>query len=355
MCRHVCTIASILRNETSTPKVKGLLLYSILKGKLKMDRELARQIYLCTNCGRCHQQCETKAANPPKVFEAVRAEIVKMGLAPDETLKVRDNAERAKNIYGISGNRLEAVKSRVRGNGPVALAYFMGDTTAYLRREIAKATASVLESLGIKFAVSNQEWSDALLLYILGFRHLSKSFAEHNIKALKALNPSLILFSDPMSYTAFKLYYPEMGVDTRGLTFAHLSEFLSKERLRFEGFDTRVTYFDPCFLGRRSLGLYEQPRDVLRRIPGLELVEMRFNREQALCCGGWLKFVDESSARKAARMVMEATEKLAVDFVITSCPMCKEGLLEAGVKALDLAEVVVEAKPRRVSHAPVGN
>ncbi|MFQ6134691.1 MAG: (Fe-S)-binding protein [Nitrososphaerales archaeon] len=347
MCRHMCMIASILRTEISTPRVKGLLLYSVLKGKLKMDKKLARQFYLCTNCGRCHQQCETKAANPPKVFEAARAEIVEMGLAPDEALKVRDSAVRTKNVYGMSGTRFEAVKDKVREEASVALAYFIDDTTAYLRQEIAKATAFILESLDIEFAVSGQEWSDGLLLYILGFRELAKSFAEHNIRAFKALKPSLILFSDPMSYTAFQLYYPEMGIDTSGHTFMHLSEFLSKERLNFEGLNAKVTYFDPCFLGRRSLGLYEQPREILRRMPGLELVEMRFNREQALCCGGLLRFIDEDLGREAARMVIEAVKKLRVDFVITSCPRCKEGLLEAGVKVLDLAEVVAEAKPRR--------
>jgi heterodisulfide reductase subunit D len=119
----------------------------------------------------------------------------------------------------------------------------------------------------------------------------------------------------------------------------------------------KVTYHDPCHLGRHC-GLYQPPREVLKRIPGIELVEMERVKENSRCCGagGGLKAgFPELQAQISVTRVKEA-ERTGADFLVSTCPFCYQGLqlginaAESSLKMCDLTELVVEAQGKGVGH-----
>ena len=112
---------------------------------------------------------------------------------------------------------------------------------------------------------------------------------------------------------------------------------------------TRITWHDPCHLGR-ALGVYEEPREVLKAIPGVELIEMDTNRETAMCCGsgGGLRSYDGEQAKKIAADRMKDAEEIAVDVLATACPFCEHNLkdgastIESSIRIVDILDLIAE-------------
>jgi len=338
MCRHYCTIASVQRVNYSTPRGKALILYEIVNGRIKMDRELARIFYLCTNCGRCYIACETKASNPPEIFEEVRSAIVSEGLAPEEVEQVVKSLQKL-------GDRLvdEALVEDEFLDGKSEYLYYLGGEIRNAQVEIAQKTLALLKLLKVDVKIMREEPDDGAMFYLLGYRDLAEKAAKNLLSKLRKNNVRKLIVSDPLSYMAFKVYYPKLGLSLDDIEIMHLTEFLANKKIPSGKLKATTVYHDPCFLGRRSAGIYEEPRELLRRIPGLELKELTFNREHSLCCGGLLRPIDEYWANKIAMKLADELRSLEVDFVTTACPRCKASLNQAGIKAYDIAEVLVES------------
>jgi len=230
--------------------------------------------------------------------------------------------------------------------------------------DITEASLKILNHLGIEPMILPDEkccGHDALWT---GDVETFKDLAEHNTKLIKEAGVKKIIFSCPEGYRTFKLDYPNYGFEL-GCELQHISEFLA-ERLdrdglkfkacpeRSEGTKKKVTYQDPCRLGRH-LGIYDAPRKVLEAIPGIELIEMERNREYSLCCGT-SAFVNCDSYSHELRIgrILEATATQA-ETLITSCPKCQthfkcamnnrgeEKGPDVEIEVMDLANLVANA------------
>ena len=134
-----------------------------------------------------------------------------------------------------------------------------------------------------------------------------------------------ILVSSPHCYETFVKEYPEFMVN---FEIVHISQFLlqliAEGRLELKGsYAKRVTYHDPCYLGRHN-GIFDQPREVLKQVPGLQLVEMRDSRENSLCCGGgggriWM---DTPKGQRFSDLRLEQANEVGAEVLVTSCPYC---------------------------------
>jgi Fe-S oxidoreductase len=158
-----------------------------------------------------------------------------------------------------------------------------------------------------------------------GDEELFKRLARENIKTFIDNGVQKILVSSPHCYHTFKNEYPEFKVNFEVVHISqYLFELIKKGRLELSReYGKKVTYHDPCYLGRHN-GIYEEPREVLKQIPGLELVEMADTLEDSLCCGGgggriWM---ETPKGERFSDLRLEQAVGVGAEVLVTACPYC---------------------------------
>jgi Fe-S oxidoreductase len=290
-------------------------------------------MWRCTTCGRCPQRCPRGV----KIIElgmALRRVATQYGVFPAT----------AKPIRGISasllaeGNPLNEkrqnradwakglpVKTFAEG---MEILYFPGCYPSYDPRmkKVAVATVKILNKAGVDFGILGpKENCCGESIRKTGDEELFRHLARENIKTFIDNGVKRILVSSPHCYHTFKNEYPEFMVH---FELVHITQYLfelfDSGRLKLEkAYEKRITYHDPCYLGRHN-GIYDEPREVLKKIPGIELVEMADYRENSLCCGGgggriWMETPRSerfSDLRLQQAIAVEAAE------LVTACPYC---------------------------------
>ena len=158
-----------------------------------------------------------------------------------------------------------------------------------------------------------------------GNEALFKRLARENIKTFIENGVKKILVSSPHCYNAFKNEYPEFRVNFEVVHISqYLAELIAEGRLALtKEYGKRVTYHDPCYLGRHN-GIYDEPREVLRRVPGLELREMAESRENSLCCGmgGGRIWMETAKGERFSDIRLKQAIAVGAEVLATSCPYC---------------------------------
>jgi Fe-S oxidoreductase len=239
----------------------------------------------------------------------------------------------------------------------MAVLYFTGCYLSYDPRlkKVARATAAILNHAGIDYGIlGSKESCCGESIRKTGNEELFKRLARGNIKTFIDNGVKTILVSSPHCYHTFKNEYPEFMVY---FEVVHITQFLhdliEQGRLTFTGtFSRAVSYHDPCYLGRHN-GIYDAPRQVMEKIPGLKPVEMPESRDSSLCCGGgggriWMETVkgERFSDLRVQQAVAAGAEVLA-----TACPYCianfEDSRLalkdDAALEIKDITEIVAEA------------
>jgi Fe-S oxidoreductase len=300
---------------------------------LENDLVHTRELFSCLTCYACNLKCPSDV-DYPLFIQKARALASTRGehgtCAHSGTLQA---LSRLMANPAIKQRRLEWLSNGHRVSGQSDVLFFVGcapyfepvfEDIEVQSLQPAKGSLRILNSLGIEPVILEDErccghdllWTGD----VEGFRQL----AEHNAGIIKRAGVKKIVFSCPECYRTFKEDYPKhVSIDCE---LQHISELLS-ERMANGGLalkETRkkVTYHDPCRLGRH-LGIYEPPRNVIEAIPGTELVEMNRNREESLCCGT-SAFTNCDSYSKQIRVerLLEA-KSTGADVLITSCPKCQ--------------------------------
>ncbi|MDY7018803.1 MAG: (Fe-S)-binding protein [Chloroflexota bacterium] len=209
--------------------------------------------------------------------------------------------------------------------------------------DITKASLKILNLLGIEPKLLPNEkccghdalWTGDIVTF--------KKLAEYNAAQIKEAGIKKIVFSCPEGYRTFKLDYPNY-VDL-GCEVQHISEFLAekieKDGLKFKEIEKKVTYQDPCRLGRH-LGVYDAPRKVLESIPGIELVEMPYIKEESICCGTSAWTNCDSCSNMIRMQRLSEAKATGAETLITSCPKCQTHFRCAMVDKGDLKRSMPE-------------
>jgi Fe-S oxidoreductase len=243
---------------------------------------------------------------------------------------------------------------------PAELLWFVGDYASFDPRsqQASRALASLLRRAGVDFGILYEgERTAGCDIRRAGEEGLYTSLVEANLAAISACSFERVLSSDPHSYHTLKNEYPAFGASFPVLHHSELlDDLLAAGRLvPARPLGRRVTYHDPCMLGRYN-GVYEAPRRVLRAI-GADLVEMGRNRDNSLCCGAgggriWMKETRPPGARRASEQrIDEATSLAAVDYFVVACPkdvaMYSDAIKTSGhegeIELRELSELVLEA------------
>ena len=291
------------------------------------------EMWLCTTCGRCPEKCP-RDVRQIESGTALRRIATDYGVFPGSVKPVRtaigaltgqgnplgeDRNKRADWAEGLS------VKTFTED---MDLLYFPGCYPSYDPRlkKVARATADILKRAGVDFGILGQaENCCGESIRKTGDEALFKRLARENIKSFVDHGVKKILVSSPHCYHTFKREYPEFMVNFEVIHMAQcLCELIDDGRIKHSGeYGKKATYHGPCYLGRHN-GIFDEPREVLKRVPGLELNEMPDCREESLCCGGgggriWM---ETKKGERFSDLRIEQAMDVGAQALITACPYC---------------------------------
>jgi Fe-S oxidoreductase len=302
--------------------------------RLQLDRETDRDFlktipWLCTQCSRCEEIC-TEELGLPDLILALRKLALERGVAPETVGTVAATVRETGSPY----QSLTRNKSSWQENASIApdseVLCWMGCTASIMSPNIAQATAKVLGEIGGGFRALADEPCCGEPLVALGLMEEAREVAAKAVEAIQTAAASgvrKLVTSCAGCYHTFTRSYPEkLGIEIADVEILHLSQFLGsieENNLQLQS-PLRVTYHDPCSLGRGSK-VYDPPRQTLRSIGGLTLEEMDPTREKTLCCGGGggIWSLDSRMAMEiASRNLAVSTGGRDLQAVVTTCPMC---------------------------------
>ena len=310
-------------------------------------------IWLCSTCGTCPQQCP-RDVKQIESGVSLRRIATEYGVFPNT----------AKPLRGVSasltaeGNPLnEQRKDRAKWteglsvkpfNEEMEILYFSGCYLSYDPRlkKVAAATANILNKAGVDFGIlGSKENCCGESIRKAGDEELFKRLAKENIKNFIDNGVKRILVSSPHCYHTFKNEYPEFMVNFEVVHITqYLSELINKGRIELnKEYGKKVTYHDPCYLGRHN-GIYDEPREVLKKIPGLALSEMPDSRETSLCCGGgggriWM---ETPKGERFSDFRIEQAVGVGAEVLATSCPYCITHFEESRLSLEDSDSLVIK-------------
>ncbi|MFX0132737.1 MAG: (Fe-S)-binding protein [Candidatus Hodarchaeota archaeon] len=320
---------------------------ALLDKEISYSDRLLHIIFACPLCGGCQAQCDdVNIIKPLDVLQKLRAKVVKEKGPLLAHAKFAKSIEKFHNPYNEPHeNRLDWIPKDIKLNENAKTAYFVGCTSSYRRFEIAKATVNVLNSIGVDFNILHpNEWCCGSPLFMTGQIDEGIKLMEHNLEVFKEKGIENLIFSCAGCYKTFKETYPQHSGDYN-FNVLHITEFLSnyfKEHdVKLKNYSKIVTYHDPCHLGRHSK-VYDAPREVLKQIPGLKLVEMERIKENAWCCGAGAGVASayKDFAYWTASNRLEEAKYVGADVLTSPCPFCITNFLEASKTMKNPIEVI---------------
>jgi len=316
-------------------------------------------IWRCTTCGRCSQRCP-RGVGTIDVSVSFRRIASEAGVSPAPIHTVSASLGAEGNPMGEQrakrGDWAEGLSVKPFTEG-MEILYFPGCYPSYDPRlkKVAVATANILKKAGVDFGILGpKENCCGESIRKAGDEALFKRLARENIKAFIDNGVKKILVSSPHCYHTFKNEYSQFKVNFEVVHISqYIFELIKEGRLELtKEYGKKITYHDPCYLGRHN-GIYDEPREVLKRVPGLKLVEMAEAREDSLCCGGggggiWM---DRPKNERFSNLRLGQATSVGAEVLATACPYCivnfeDSRLTMEGGEALevkDITEIIQEA------------
>lgn len=325
----------------------------ILIGDVITEEEL----WACTTCRNCEDQCPVMNEHVDKIIDMRRYLVLMEGKVDPDAQRAMMNIERQGNPWGLNRKDramwrdqiddipIPTLKEMKKDGSEFEYLFWVGSMGSYDSRsqKIAASFARLLHKAGVTFAIlGNKEKNSGDTPRRLGNEFLFQELAVSNIEEFTKNNIKKIVTIDPHAYNSFKNEYPDFGLEIEVFHHTELLAKLVKEgRLKpIYKVDEIVTFHDSCYLGRYN-EVYEAPREILQSIPGVKLIEMERNRENGMCCGagGGLMWMEE---KKGSRMNVVRTEQaLSVNpsVISSGCPYCLT-MISDGTKAKEVEEEV---------------
>lgn len=320
--------------------------------------------WACTTCRACEEQCPVMISYVDKIVDARRALVLVKGEFPHELQKPFQGMETNGNPWNLSRTERatwsDGLDVPMLSDKPAAeVLYWVGCAASYDDRakRIARSTVKLLQQAKVDFAILGMEEScTGDPARRAGNELLFSMLAEGNVATLKGYQEQggvkKVITTCPHCFNSLKNEYKDFGIE---LEVVHHADFLlgllaEKKLVPTKAAPGRVTYHDSCYLGRYN-GIYESPREILRRIPGVELVEAEYwNKQRGLCCGAggaqmWME--EQNQNRVNVKRTLQLVDTQATT-IASACPFCmtmltdglKSQSLEDKIQQLDIAEIL---------------
>jgi len=373
-CADVCPAvsASELGELSALYRINGLK--QILKSRIGFfHRIFARKapseeqwkhfsdtVFRCTLCGNCQEVCPV-GIQLKNLWLSLRHDLVHSHSYPQKVEMIRDNLEESHNVFAEDNQeRAEWVEDMRDApdhaylKDQAEVVYFTGCVASYfpLAQKIPIALAEIMEASGVDFTLlGEQEWCCGFPLLGAGLRDMLQEFVDHNVSAAREKGARKILFACPSCYQVWREYYPH---DFELIHATQLLMNLIKDhRIPLKELPLTVTYHDPCDLGRGAR-VFDEPREVIRSIPGVNFIELPKNREHCQCCGGGgnLEMIDAQLSAEIARQKIDEVLGTGAQAVITCCQQCVRTMTsyvrrnKVPLEVMDITELVRRALKR---------
>ena len=324
--------------ESQSPRGKWFWLREYMEGRAKWNQFMVDTILVCTTCELCNLRCSAALPIEP-AWMKLRGKLVhekkEMTFPPFEMMAAALRAEG--NIWaGYRKDRSSWFpKDMLAKHGPGVKSknvYFAGCTASYVENDIGKASVTLLDAAGVDFTfLGNVENCCGTPMLVAGKWDLFEEIMRKNIEAVKASGADTVIASCPACDMMWRHTYPEwaekLGIEYN-IEAKHYSEVVA-EKIRNGEFEfthpieEKVTWHDSCHIGRVS-GVYEEPREVIKAIPGLEYEDMAHNRQEGHCCGSVLTLIkDPPIAHDVGKIRLDEAEEINADSVLALCPCCE--------------------------------
>ena len=338
-------------------RVEGAVIEDIYNPSLIGDVITEEELWACTTCRNCEDQCPVMIEHVSHIIDLRRYLVMTEGRMNPDAQRAMTNIERQGNPWGLNRKEKEnwrdarpeinipTVKELSKADEEFEYLFWVGSMGAFDSRsqKIALSFARLMNEAGVKFAIlGNKEKNSGDTPRRLGNEFLFQELATSNISEFEKAGVTKIVTIDPHAYNIFKNEYPDFGWSGEVLHHTEmLFDLVQEGRLKPQhAIDETITFHDSCYLGRYN-DVYDPPREILRAIPGVKLVEMDRNRETGMCCGagGGLMWMEEHTGNRVN--VARTEQALAVNptMISSGCPYCLT-MLSDGTKAKEVEETV---------------
>ena len=374
ICADVCpaVTASSDGELSAVYRMKGLkeilksrtgLLQKLFRKKGPTEAEwehLSDTVFRCTLCGNCQEICPV-GISLKDLWISLRQDMVHSKYYPKKIDMIRDNLNKSHNVFDEDNEeRADWVEDMDEppDHGYIKeaaeLVYFTGCVAAYfpVAQQIPIALAEILDAGNVNFTLLGEdEWCCGFPLLGAGLKELFQEFVHHNVEAVRKKQAKEIIFACPSCYQMWREYYP------KEFKISHATQYFMRlirdNRMSLKELDLTVTYHDPCDLGRGAR-VFEEPRAVIRSIPGVKFVELPRNRENCRCCGGGgnLEMIDSTLSSEIAKQKIDEVLSTGAQAVVSACQQCVRTMTtyakrnKIPLQVLDITQLIHRALDR---------
>ncbi len=337
--------------------LEGATLDDIYNPSLIGDVITEEEIWACTTCRNCEDQCPVMNEHVDKIIDLRRYLVMTEGKMDADAQRAMTNIERQGNPWGLNRKEKEnwrdaredlhipTVKEMKKAGEEFEYLFWVGSMGAFDNRsqKIALAFAHLMNEAGVKFAIlGNKEKNSGDTPRRLGNEFLFQELATSNIDEFEKAGVKKIVTIDPHAYNIFKNEYPDFGFKAEVLHHTEmLYDLVIQGKLKpVHEINETITFHDSCYLGRYN-DVYDAPREILKAIPGVNLVEMKRNRQDGMCCGagGGLMWMEEDAGHRVNVARTEQAMEVSPGIISSGCPYCLT-MLSDGTKAIEVEEKV---------------
>ena len=336
---------------------EGVSIDELYSPSLIGDVITEEEIWACTTCRNCEDQCPVMNEHVDKIIDLRRHLVMTEGKMDKDAQRAMTNIEKQGNPWGLNRKEKEnwrdarpdihipTVKEMNKAGEEFEFLFWVGSMGSFDSRsqKIALSFARLMNEAGVKFAIlGNKEKNSGDTPRRLGNEFLFQELATGNIKEFEKAEIKKIVTIDPHAYNIFKNEYPDFGFKAE--VYHHtemLFELVQEGRLKPQfPVNERITFHDSCYLGRCN-DVYDAPREILKAIEGVELVEMVRNRQDGMCCGagGGMMWMEEDAGHRVNVARTEQALEVSPTMISSGCPYCLT-MLSDGTKAKEVEDEV---------------
>jgi len=337
--------------ESYWPSGRIRTIRGVLMGNLEWNEELIDPIFACTTCGACSDACQAPHADYiVEMIESLRELAVNHIGPANNQQQLVSRCEENCNPYGEPNSDNEELKKKYNLPDNAEWVYFIGCTSNYRQQNIRDATLRFLKKVGIDFTLIDEHCCTSPMIRT-GQLEIVKDYMMYNIDQIKKVGATKVITSCAGCYRTFMIDFEKFGINFDFEVFHSIElvhKLLNKGKITFNSeYNSTVTYHDPCHLGRH-MGIYELPREIYKKIPGLELVEMKRNKNFAWCCGagGGVKIGYPEWSVEISKERLDEAKETSATIISSTCPFCYRNLRDANTnynynfEVLDIMEII---------------
>jgi heterodisulfide reductase subunit D len=369
VCLDWCTVQDVLHDPSISPPEKIRIYGEMvresqsLKAKLfspaPLDHDalvkLSEAIYKCTTCGRCGEVCEV-GIDTMRLWPALRKKMVELGVGPMDPQKATlPTVKATHNPYGKPHeDRFAWIPADVAVEDRAEVGYYAGCSGPYTAQPQNIGALKMMQAAGIRFTLNRDEWCCGFPLWVIGVWDILEELVKHNVEWYADHGVRRLVVSCPCCTDHITRRWPEVYGKALPFEVIHITQFMCEnmDAVKFtKSLDVPITYHDPCYLSR-GMGIVDEPRKIIEKFPGVNLVEMKQNREHSRCCGagGGARRAYSPMTLQIGENYLREVEAIGAKTLVGACPACYERFhliksqpkFHTDVRVVDLMQLAAE-------------